>query len=67
MNTLYVIEANSGAHSGICELGVGLSRAAAIRDAYGRERDLPLTAWVRIVKKEEEPEKFELLKAQNGL
>ena len=67
MNTLYVVEAESGVHYGNCELGVGLTRAAAIRDAYGPEGKLPRSAWVQVVKKEEEPERFHRLKAQNGL
>ena len=67
MNTLYVVEANSGAHSGFCELGVGLTRDAAIRDAYGPGGELHLHAWVNIVSREKEPKKFERLKTQNGL
>ena len=67
MDTLYVVEAESGVHYGNCELGVGLSRAAAIRDAYGPGGKLPHHAWVSIIKKEENPIRFERLLAQNGL
>ena len=49
MNTLYVVEAESGVHCGNCELGVGLTRAAAIRDAYGPGGKLPRHAWVNIL------------------
>ena len=67
MEKLYVVEAESGVHYGVCELGVGLTRAAAIRDAYGPGGKLPRHAWVNIVSREKEPKKFERLKAQNGL
>jgi hypothetical protein len=67
MNTLYVVEAESGVSYGNCELGVGLSRAAAIRDAYGPGGKLPHHAWVRIVRKDEEPARFERMLALNGL
>ena len=67
MNTLYVVEAESGARYGNCLLGVGLTRAAAIRDAYGPGGKLPRHAWVNIVSREKEPKRFERLRAQNGL
>ena len=67
MEKLYVVEAESGVHYGNCELGVGLSRAAAIRDAYGPGGKLPRFAWVVIVTKEDHPSRFERLRAQNGL
>jgi hypothetical protein len=67
MNTLYVVEAESGVHYGNCELGVGPTRAAAIRDAYGPGGKLPRHAWVNIISREKEPKRFERLKAQNGL
>ena len=41
MEKLYVVEAESGVHYGNCELGVGLTRAAAIRNAYGPGGKLP--------------------------
>ena len=67
MNTVYVVYAESGVHCGNCELGVGLSRADAIRNAYGPGGKLPRHAWVDIVSREKEPKRFERLKAQNGL
>ncbi len=67
MDKLYVVEAESGVHYGNCELGVGPTRAAAIRDAYGPGGKLPRHAWVNIVSREKEPKRFERLKAQNGL
>jgi hypothetical protein len=67
MEKLYVVEAESGVHYGDCELGVGPTRAAAIRDAYGPGGKLPRFAWVVIVTKEDHPSRFERLRAQNGL
>jgi hypothetical protein len=67
MDKLYVVVAESGVHYGDCELGVGPTRAAAIRDAYGPGGKLPRFAWVVIVTKEDNPAGFERLKAQNGL
>ena len=66
MNTVYVVYAESGVHCGNCELGVGLSRADAIRNAYGPGGKLPRHAWVSVVKKEEHPIRFERLLCQNG-
>jgi len=67
MNIIYVVYAESGIHCGNRELGVGLSRADAIRNAYGPGGKLSRHAWVSVVKKEEHPIRFERLKAQNGL
>ena len=43
---IYAVLAQSGAHSGLCVLGYGLSRKEAIEDAYGPDGRLSRGAWV---------------------
>jgi hypothetical protein len=66
MQKIFIVEAASGVHAGACVLGVGASRAEAVRDAYGPGGKLPYHAWVRELLRSDDPERFDELQAGGG-